>query len=104
MLNLRLYENKIWTNSTALVIFSLGGYNLADGGATNISVTMGISNNVQSVILLADPHLYIPDRSDNFIPSNSSLHLGVLTETESLDSGKEDNDISEGQIYSGPLV
>jgi hypothetical protein len=80
-----------------------GGYNLTDRGALNINVTLGISNNVQSVTLLADPHPYIPDRSDNFIPSNSSLHLGVLTETESLDSGKEDNDISKGQ-NSGPLV
>jgi hypothetical protein len=86
-----------------LVVFSLGSYNLTDGGALNISIILGISNNVQSDILLADPHLYIPDQSDDFIPSNSSLHLGVLTKTESLDSGKEDNDVSEGQ-NSRPLV
>jgi len=86
-----------------LVVFSLAGYNLADGGAMNIGVIMGISNNVQSVILLADPHPYIPDPSDDFISSNSSLHLDVLTETESSDSGKEDNDVSDDQ-NSGPLM
>jgi len=64
---------------------------------------MGISNNVQSVILLADPHPYIPDPSDDFISSNSFLHLGVLTETESSDSGKEDDDVSHDQ-NDGPLM
>jgi hypothetical protein len=96
-------KNEIQTNSAALIVFSLGGYNLADSGAMNIGITMGISNKVQSVILLADPHLYILDPSDDFISSNSSLHLGVLTEIESSDSGKEDNDDSNDQ-YSGPLM
>ena len=64
---------------------------------------MGISNNVQSVILLANPHPYIPDPSDDFISSNSSLHLGVLTKTEFSNSAKEDDDIHDDQ-NSEPLM
>jgi hypothetical protein len=45
----------------------------------------------------------IPDPSDDFISSNSSLHLSVLTETESSDSGKEDDNIFDDQ-NSGPLM
>ena len=64
---------------------------------------MGISNNVQSVILLANPHPYIPHPSDDFISSNSSLHFGVLTETESSNSAKEDDDIHDDR-NSEPLM
>jgi hypothetical protein len=78
-------DTELAANSAVLITFSLGAYNLTDGGALNIGVTLSISNNVQSVILLADPHPYTPHSSDNFIPSNTPLHLGILTKTDSSD-------------------
>ena len=57
------------------------------GAAMGYSVTSGVSLNIQSVILLADP-LKVTDPD---ITSNVPLHLGVLSETESPDSEDESN-------------
>jgi hypothetical protein len=53
-------DTELCVNSTVLVTFFLGAYNLTNGGALNIGVNLGISNNVQSVILLVDSHPYTP--------------------------------------------
>jgi hypothetical protein len=63
-----------------------------DGAAMGYGVTLGVSLNIQSVILLADP-LKVTDPSASDITSNAPLHLGVLSETESSDSEDESNAI-----------
>ena len=85
--------------SAVLVIFTLGAYELSDGAAKNYNVNLGVSNNVQAVILLADP---IPPTSfpvDIHVSSNVPFHLGVLSETESSDSddGQDDNNDDDEQ-------
>jgi hypothetical protein len=66
-------------------MFTLSAYNLTDGTAMNYGVTSGISLNIQSVVLLADP-LRANSPTISKITSNIPLHLGVLSEIESSDS------------------
>jgi len=66
-------------------MFTLGGYNLSEGAAMTYGVTLGVSLNVQSVILLAEP-LKADAPLMSKMSSNAPLHLGVLSKTESSDS------------------
>ena len=70
-----------------IIIFMLGAYKLSDGATMNYGITSGVSLNIQSVILLADPLKADGPISSSI--SNASLHLGVLSETESSDSKDE---------------
>ena len=88
--------------STVTIMFTLSAYNLMDGAAMNYGVTSGITLNIQSVVLLADP-----PKADgptfSKITSNVPLHLGVLSETESSDSedqteGMENEPEPESQV------
>jgi hypothetical protein len=65
-------------------MFSLGAYNLSDGAAMSYGVTDGVSLNIQSVVLLAEA--LKADAPITSKISNATLHLGVLSETESSDS------------------
>jgi len=42
-------DTELAANSAVLVTFSLSAYNLSNGSALNISITLGISNNVQLI-------------------------------------------------------
>jgi hypothetical protein len=66
-------------------MFTLGAYNLSDGAAMSYGVAVGVSLNIQSVILLTDPLKADAPFTSTFT-SNAPLHLGVLSETESSDS------------------
>jgi hypothetical protein len=76
----------------------LGAYELSDGAAKNYNVKLAVSNNVQAVVLLADP-IPTPSSPDpTYISSNVPLHLGVLSETDTSESENEqDNSIDEAQ-------
>ena len=67
-------------------------YNLSDGTAMSYGVNIGISLNVQSIILLADP-LKTNAQITSKISSNAPLHLSVLSETESSNSEDQMQDI-----------
>ena len=78
--------------SAVLVIFTLGAYELSYSAAKNCGVKLGVSNNIQGVILLADP---IPPASfpvNTHVSSNVPFHLSVLSETESSDLDNEQDD------------
>jgi hypothetical protein len=68
-------------------MFTLGAYDLSDGAAMSYGVTAGVSLNIQSVVLLAEP--LKAEASITSKISNATLHLGVLSETESSDSEDE---------------
>jgi hypothetical protein len=80
--------------SAVLVIFTLGAYHLRDGDAMNYGVTMGVSTNIQNVIVLADPPSNNSDRpiQDPITPP----HLGVQSETEPSDSEEAVDDEGPG--------
>jgi hypothetical protein len=69
-------------------MFTLRAYDLMDGAAMGYGITLGVSLNIQSVILLADPPK-VTDLSTSDITSNAPLHLGVLSKTELSDSEDE---------------
>jgi hypothetical protein len=84
--------------SAVLVTFTLGAYELSDGAAKSYDVNLGVSTNVQGVVLLADPIPAASSSNDTYIPSNVPLHLGVLSETETSDSDNEqDNDDNDAE-------
>jgi hypothetical protein len=74
--------------STVLVTFTLGAYQLTDGAAISYGVKLGVSLNVQAVVLLSDP--LSPPNPNLMQSSNAPLHLGVLSETESDEENEED--------------
>lgn len=77
-------HTEITAGSAVIVMFTLGGYDLSDGAAMSYGVTDGVSLNIQSVVLLAEP--LKADAPISSKTSNAALHLGVLSETESSDS------------------
>jgi len=72
-------------------MFTLGAYNLSDGTAMSYGVTVSISLNIQSVVLLTEP-LKADAPITSKITSNTPLHLGVLSKTESSDSEDQTQD------------
>jgi hypothetical protein len=84
-------HTEITPGSAVIVMFTLGAYNLSDGAAMSYGVTVGISLNIQSVVLLAEP-LKADAPITSKISSNAPLHLGVLSETESSDSEDQTQD------------
>ena len=96
----RPIHKELERGSAVLVIFTLGAYELTDGAAKNCNVKLGVLNNVQAVILLADP---VPPASflvNTDIASNVLFHLGVLSETESSDSDNEQDDDIDNEEQS----
>ena len=77
-------HTEITPGSAVIVMFTLGAYDLSDGAAMSYGVTAGVSLNIQSVILLAEP---LKAKASKI--SNATLHLSVLSETESSDSEDE---------------
>ncbi|KIM83357.1 hypothetical protein PILCRDRAFT_7288 [Piloderma croceum F 1598] len=78
-------HTEISPRSAVIVMFTLGAYNLSDGAAMSYGVTVGVSLNIQSVILLAE--LLKADAPFTLtFTSNAPLHLRVLSKTESSDS------------------
>ena len=61
--------------SVVLVAFSLGAYSLGDGAALVAGANLGVSLNIQAVVLLADPNPLVPDPSDTSLTSNTPLLL-----------------------------
>jgi hypothetical protein len=55
--------------STVTIMFTLSAYNLTDGAAMNYGVTSGITLNIQSVVLLADPLVQPSPKSPQCPPS-----------------------------------
>jgi len=82
---------ELTVGSAILGTFSLGAYTLLDGATIEAGVRLGISLNVQATILLADPHPLLHDPADTSLTSNTPLHLGVLSETESSDFEPNDD-------------
>ena len=95
-------HTEITPGSAVIVIFTLGAYELSDGAAMNYGVTSGVSLNIQSVILLADPLKADGPISSSI--SNASLHLGVLSETESSDSEDESENMDNQASTSTDLM
>jgi hypothetical protein len=87
-------DTELAIGSAVLVIFTLGAYHLRDGDAMNYGVTMGVSTNIQNVIVLADPPSNNSDRpiQDPITPP----HLGVQSETEPSDSEEAVDDEGPG--------
>jgi hypothetical protein len=75
-----------------MVIFSLGAYELSSGAAMNFGIQYGVSFNVQSVVLLADP---IPQDTGIDVPSVIDLHLGVISNTDSNSKDKDEQTITD---------
>jgi hypothetical protein len=90
--------------SAVLVAFSLGAYSLGDGAALVAGANLGVSLNIQAVVLLADPNPLVPDPSDTSLTSNTPLHLRVLSETESSDSKQNDNNIGSEPTDDSPVM
>ena len=57
-------------------------------------VTCGVSLNIQSVVLIADPLKADSPIMSNFT-SNTTFHLGVLSETDSSDSENESENVDD---------
>jgi hypothetical protein len=77
-------DTELVISSAVLVIFTLGAYHLRNGDAMNYGVTMGVSTNIQNVIVLADPS---SNSSNNLIQVPiTPPHLGVQSDTESSNS------------------
>jgi len=72
--------------SAVLVIFSLGAYELSDGAAKNYNVNLGVSNNVQAVILLADckEELMRPNKSDEMVPLKNAHFVLAIHHTDTI--------------------
>ena len=73
-------------------MFTLGAYDLSDGAAMSYGVTCGVSLNVQSVVLIANP-LKADGPITSKFTSNTSFHLGVLSETDSSGSEEESENV-----------
>jgi hypothetical protein len=95
-------HTEITPGSAVNVTFTLGTYKLSDSAAMNYGVTSGVSLNFQSVILLTDP--LKADGSISFSISNASLHLGILSETESSDSEDESENMNNLASTSTDLM
>jgi hypothetical protein len=85
-------HTEITLGSAVIVMFTLGAYNLSDGAAMSYGVTVGISLNIQSIVLLAEPLKGADTPITSKISSNAPLHLGVLSETDSSDSEDQTQD------------
>lgn len=85
-------DTELAIGSAVLVIFTLGAYHLRDGDAMNYGVTMGVSTNIQSVLVLSDPPSNNSDRP--LQGPKTPPHLGVQSDTES----------SEGEEGGGEAV
>ena len=95
-------HTEITPGSAITVTFTLGAYELSDGATMNYGVTSGVSLNIQSVILLADPLKADGPISSSI--SNASLHLGVLSETESSNSEDESENMDNKASTSTDLM
>jgi hypothetical protein len=84
-------------------MFTLGAYDLSDGAALSYGVTCGVSLNVQSVVLIADPLKADGPITSNFT-SNTTFHLGVLSETDSSDSEEESENVDNGVKSEAELM
>jgi len=94
-------HTEIPPGSAVIVVFTLGAYNLSDGAAMSYGVTVGVSLNIQSVVLLAEP-LKADAPFTSTLTSNAPLHLGVLSETESSDS-EDQNESTDDNADSQPM-
>jgi hypothetical protein len=75
-----------------MVIFSLRAYEFSSGAAMNFGVQYGVSFNVQSIVLLADP---IPQDMGIDVPSVIDLHLGVISDTDSNGEDEDEQTITD---------
>ncbi|KIM71746.1 hypothetical protein PILCRDRAFT_8709 [Piloderma croceum F 1598] len=92
--DLQKLHTEITPGSAVIVLFTLGAYDLSDGGAMSYGVTCGVSLNIQSVVLIADPLKADSPIMSNFT-SNTTFHLGVLSETDSSDSENESENVDD---------
>ena len=81
-------DTELTIGSTILIIFTLGAYHLCDGDAMNYGVSVGVSMNIQSVVVLSGPSFNNFDRPMQ--GPKTALHLGVLSETESSEGDGEE--------------
>ena len=75
-------------------MFTLGAYDLSEGAAMSYGVTCGVSLNIQSVVLISDPLKADGPITSNFT-SNTTFHLGVLSETDSSNSEEENATVDD---------
>jgi hypothetical protein len=90
--NNRKLNEEITPRSAVMVIFSVRAYELSSRVVMNFGIQYGVSFNVQSVILLADP---IPQDMGIDVPSVIDLHLGVISDTNSNGEDEDEQKITD---------